>query len=216
MTHLKRQKSPKSWPIERKGSVFVARPMQGMKKAIPLLIALRDMLNLAQNRKEVKKIIHSNKILLNNKIIKRDNEGLFLLDILKIVPSDEIYRLELNEKGKFDFIKIDKKEDNKKISKIINKKILKGKKIQLNLSDGRNFLSDIKCKTNDSLIINLNSNKVEKCIELKKDAKVIIFAGKHSGGRGFIENINSEKKLAEIRIGNKKVDVLIKQLMVIE
>jgi small subunit ribosomal protein S4e len=214
--HLKRQKTPKNWPIKRKGSIFVVRPTQGIKKSIPLLVVIRDILFLAKNRKEVKKIIRDKKLLLNNKIIKKDNESLFLFDILKIVPSNESYKVKINEKGKFELIKINKKEEETKVLKIINKKILKGKKEQLNLNDGRNFLSNIKCKTNDSIIFNFNSNKIERCLEFKVGAKILIFSGKHSGKEGIIENINLNKKTVEIKIEKNNITVLIKQVMVIE
>ena len=61
MTHLKRQNAPKSWPIPRKGTTFVVRPNFGFSKGIPLLIILRDMLKIAENKKEVKKAIYMKK-----------------------------------------------------------------------------------------------------------------------------------------------------------
>jgi|TARA_Y100000034_G_scaffold19272_2_gene21709 small subunit ribosomal protein S4e len=211
--HLKRQKTPKKWPIPRKGTAYVVRPNNNLKNSIPILIVLRDILKLAQNRKEVKKAIHSKHILLNNKILKDEKNPMLLFDILSIVPSKKHYRMELSKKGKF---QIKETEINKKISKIINRKILKGKKIQLNLSDGKNFLSDIKCNVNDSVLINLKDKKIEKCIPLKEKAKIIIIGGKHTGETGIINNINSKRKITESVIDKKNVNVLIKQLMVIE
>jgi ribosomal protein S4E len=92
--------------------------------------------------------------------------------------------------------------------------MLKGKKVQLNLSDGRNFLSNTKCKVNDSVLINLKNKKIEKCIPLAEDSEAIVFAGKHSGEKGKIEKINKERKIAEINTGKEKINVLIKQFMV--
>ena len=67
--HLKRQKTPKKWPIARKGTAFVVRPLSNLANGIPMLIVLRDMLKVAQNRKEVKNAINSRNILLNLKPI---------------------------------------------------------------------------------------------------------------------------------------------------
>lgn len=111
---------------------------------------------------------------------------------------------------------IKENEASSKIAKIIGKKILKGKKVQLNLSDGRNFLSDAKCRTNDSVLINFKKKKIEKCLFLRENSNVFVFAGKHSGTAGKIEKINEEKKMASIEKGNEKINVLIKQFMVIE
>ena len=107
-------------------------------------------------------------------------------------------------------------EVNYKIAKIINKKTLNGKKTQLNLSDGRNYLSDIKCKVNDSVLINLKDGKIEKCLPLKENAKALIIAGKHSGERGIIKRIDNEKKMVGIESGGLHINVLIKQLIITE
>lgn len=214
MSHMKRHKSPKNWPIARKGTMFVVKPSSG--KGIPLLIVLRDLLKLAKNRKEVKKAIHENKILLNNQKVKSEKTALTLFDTLSILPLNKHYKLTLSEKGKFQMEEIDKKEANTKFAKIINKRILKGKKTQINLSDGRNFLSEIKCNTNDSVLINFENKKIEKCISLNEKSKAVVFAGKHAGETGKIESFDSSKKIAVVDDGKNKINVLIKQLMAIE
>jgi small subunit ribosomal protein S4e len=216
MSHLKRQFAPKSWPIPRKGTAFVVKPNFGFSKGIPLLILLRNMLKIAKDRKEVKKAIHLKNILINEREARDEKDCVLLFDIITIVPSKKNYKLSLSLKGKFELKEIKEDESGFKIAKIIGKKILKGKKIQLNLSDGRNFLSDIKCKTNDSVLINFQKKKIEKCIPLKENSNVFVFAGKHSGITGKIEKIKEERKMATIESKSGKIHVLIKQFMVIE
>ncbi len=216
MTHLKRQKIPKNWPLPRKGSVYVVNPSFGMNKGIPVLIILRDLLKVAQNRKEVKRALHEKNILLNGKIIRDDKQPIMLYDILTIIPAKKNYKLNLKENGKFKVEEVSEKDSEKKIAKVIGKKILKEKKMQLNLIDGRNFLTDLKCNVNDSVLINFKNKKIEKCLPLKEKSRIIIFAGKHSGKEGIIEKLDLDKKMA--KVSNKKgtINVLIKQLMVIE
>ena len=55
--HLKRQVVPKSWPVPRKGTAYVIRPSFSPHKGLPLLVVLRDMLDVVKNRKEVKRAI---------------------------------------------------------------------------------------------------------------------------------------------------------------
>jgi len=212
--HLKRQKVPKNWPIKRKGTTYIVRPNANISNGIPILVALRDMLKLAQNRKEVKKAIHIKNLLLNGFPVKDEKDSILLFDTLTIVPSNESYRLSLSEKGKFQIEKIKTGEETHKIAKVINKKVLKGKKIQLNLSDGRNFLSDIKCNVNDSVLIDLKKKKIEKCLPLKEKGEVLVFAGKHAGKKANINKIDQVKKMSELTFENKKINVLIKQLII--
>lgn len=216
MSHLKRQSVPKKWPIERKGTTYVVKPNFSFENGVPILIVLRNMLKLAQTRREAKRIIHLRQILLNDRIVKDEKDNVLLFDTLSIIATKKHYRLGLSENGKFQLNEIKESEADKKIAKIINKKILKGKKIQLNLNDGRNFLSDIKCNTNDSVVVNLKEKKIQKCLPFKEKAKVIIFSGKHIGKNGEIESLNPEEKIAKVKIDNKEINILIKQLMVIE
>jgi len=216
MSHLKRQSSPKNWPIERKGTTYIVKPRFSLREGVPLLIVLRDMLKLAQDRREVKKIIHSKQVLVNEKKARDEKNNILFLDTINVLPLKKCYRLELSEKGKFYLNEIKESEVNRKIAKIINKKMLKGKKIQLNLGDGRNFFSDIKCKINDSVEINLKEGKIEKCLPLKEKAKIIVFAGKHVGKKGEIVKLNLEEKTVKVKVGEREINILINQLMVVE
>lgn len=214
--HLKRQKVPKSWPIPRKGTKYVVRPQFNIKKGAPILIFLRDVLKVAQNRKEVKKAIHNKYILVNDKLVRNEKNTVLLFDKITIIPSKKYYKLNLSEFGKFELKEIKESESHHKIAKIKNKKILRGKKTQLNLSDGRNFLSDIKCNMDDSVIFDFKEGKIEKCLPLKEKVNVIVVAGKHAGKRGVINKMESKRKMAELDVGKRKINVLIKQIMVIE
>lgn len=216
MTHLKRQQVPKQWPIERKGSVYVISPNSAINEGVPILVALRDILKIVNNRKEAKQTIHERHILLNEKAVIDEKNTILLFDTFSILPMKKHYRLELSEKGKFYFEEIKESEAGKKVSKIVNKKTLKGKKTQLNLSDGRNFLSEMKCNVNDSVVINLKDGKIEKCLPLKEKAKVIVYAGKHTGKKGEIEKLNLEEKDAVVKSEGKEINILIKQLIVTE
>lgn len=214
MSHLKRQAVPKSWPMQRKGTAFVVKPNSGFSDSLPVLIILRDMLRVAQNRKETKKMIHMKSILLNGREIMDEKTGVVLFDVITLTPSGKNYKLSILKNGKYDAEEIKESEAHTKVAKVIDKKMLKGKKIQLNLSDGRNFLSNMKCKVNDSVLINLGDKKIEKCLPLEENCEVMVFAGKHSGEKGKIEKINKERKIVEINTGKEKINVLIKQVIV--
>jgi len=214
--HLMREEAPRKWPVERKGTPYIVRPKFGIEDGIPALIILREITNLAQNRREAKRIIHARQMLVNEKPVKDEKLNILFLDTVNIIPLKKCYRLELSDNGKFKLNEIKESEANKKVAKVINKKLLKGKKIQLNLSDGRNFLSDIKCNTNDSILINLKEGKIEKCLPMKEKAKVIVLSGKHIGKTGEIASLNSEEGIAKIKSGDKEINILIKQLIVTE
>jgi small subunit ribosomal protein S4e len=214
MSHLKRQRMPKNWPVARKGNAYIVKPSFNLEKGIPVLIVLRDMLKIVENRKELKKAIHRKSILLNGNILRDEKSSATLFDTITLVPSKKNYRIELTENGKFKISEIKETESTKKIAKVVGKKILKGKKVQLNFNDGKNLISEIKCNIDDSVLINLKDKKIEKCVELKEKANAIIFAGKHAGEAGVIEKIDRDNKMAIVNSGDEKSNILIKQLMV--
>lgn len=209
--HLKRQVTPKEWGLPKKGKAFVVK---NNSKGIPLVIAIRDKLDLAQNKREVKKAIHNKQLLISGKLAKDQKNPLELFDILTIVPSKENYRLTLDNTGKYAFEKISEKEANNKVSKIIGKKMLSSKKIQLNLLDGRNYLSSLDCKVGDSMVIDLKENKPTKVLSLAEKANILIIGGKHKGMKAKITKMLPEMKMAEIKTEDSKFNVLTKHLIV--
>lgn len=213
--HLKRQQTPKSWPVYRKGTKYVVRPSSDPRNSIPLLVVLRDLLKVVQKRKEARRAIFTKEILVNQKTPKDGKHPVYLFDTISIVPEKKNYRLDLSGRGKFEAREISEAEAARKAVKIINKRMLRGKEVQLNLLDGRNLLSKEKCSVNDSVLIDLKNRKIEKCLHFKDGAKAVVFMGKHAGKRGIIKAIDKEKKTVELETGEKsKINVLIKQIMV--
>lgn len=216
MGHTKRQTIPKSWPITRKGTAYVIQANHSPKKGLPLLVVLRDLLEIARNRKEVKTSIHNGDLLINGKPANDERNCLQLFDKLTLVPSKKTYVLNLSNKGKFIADEIKTSEAGEKIAKIIGKKIIKGKKVQINLSDGGNYLYDGNCRVNDSVLINFKDKKVSKCIPLEKNAKTVVVTGKHSGKRGVITKIDEERHMVSLKMDEGEIKVLIEQIIVIE
>ena len=212
--HLKRHEVPKSWTIPRKGTKYIVRPSFNNENGVPLLVVLRDILQIAENRKEVKRMIHLKYVMLSGRSPSDEKNNAQLFDTLTIIPSKKNYRVEISEKGKFVLTEIKESERNHKVVKLIGKKILKNKKTQLNCSDGRNFISDLKCKVGDSIYVNLKEKKIEKCLPLVEEANVVVFSGKHAGRNGVLKKIEKERGLAEVEIDKKRVNVLIKQIIV--
>lgn len=213
---MKRHAMPKNWPIPRKGTTFVVSSNFGSEGGMPVLVILRDILKVAKTKKEVKKALFAKDILINGKVVHDEKNPAMLLDSLTIVPSKKTYRIELSENGKFTLIEIKENESEYKIGKIIGKKTLKGKKVQINLNDGKNYLYDKECKVGDSVLVDLKNKKVQKCLPLKEKSNILVFAGKHAGAKGKLEKIDDKTKIATIDKGKEKVNVLTKQLMVVE
>ena len=211
--HQKRQEVPKSWPIPRKGTTFVIRKNS---EGIPLLILLRDVMGLVQNRRELKKAVHKKDLLVCSRPIIDDSRSVSIFDTITVVPAKKSYRVVLSRFGKYDIEEIDEKDSNVKISKIIGKKTLKGNKTQVNLLDGMNILCDKKCDVNDSVVVDLGKKSISKILPLKEKSDVLVIGGKHIGTKGKIVKMLPEHKMAEVESENATFNALIKQIIILE
>jgi len=211
--HQKRQKAPINWPVARKGTAFVIKKRSN---GLPLLVLLRDLMQVVRNRRELKKAIHSKDILVCGKEFLDDRRSLDLFDTITLVPQKKSYKVTMSKYGKFDVEEISEKESKTKVSKIVGKTSTKGKKTQINLLDGKNYLYDSKCEVQDSAVIDLEKNKITKILPIKEKAKVVAFAGKHAGYKGVITKMNEDHKMVEIKSNDKTFNALIKQVIVLE
>lgn len=213
MSHQKRQSVPKTWPIDKKGTTFI---MKSGEKGIPLLLVLRNILGVTKTRRELKKALIKKDVLVDGKPVKDDKKQVFVRDTISLIPSKKHFRVVFSERGKFDVKEIKEKESFEKIVKVMGKKILKGKKVQLNLYDGRNYIHKEKCNVNDSVFIDLKENKIKKCIPLKEKSKAAVIGGKYAGRGGTVEKILEKEKIAEIKSEKEKINVLLEHLMAVE
>ena len=193
MAWMKRLAAPKWWPIERKTRKFVAVPRGPHKKesSLPLIVFIRDVLKLAENSNEAESVIKKGEILVDGEKRKDPHYGIGLLDVIDIPSVKKSFRAIPKIGGGLTFIEIS--DSNKKICKITNKKILKGNKLQFNLLGGRNFISNTKYSTHDSLLIELPNQNVLEHLEFKKGNLALVFNGKNAGTIGKIKNIEEKK-----------------------
>jgi len=216
MSYLKRIAMPDSWQIKKKENKFVARPLPGQsfKLGMPINTILRDILGLASNNNEVKKILNNKEIFVNGKRRKECRFMVGLMDVISIPEINKFYRVLLTKKGKIILKEIKKEESNLKLCKILNKKKKKKDMIQLNLSDGRNILiKEDKYKTNDSLLISLPKQEVKEYIELKKSNIIYLIGGKYIGEIGVIEDVKDN--IVSFKLKNKKVETRKKKIFVV-
>lgn len=206
--HLTRLTAPESWPIQRKGIKWITRPSPGphaLENCIPLNLVIKSILKYAKTTKEVKKILDEGKILVDKKARKDFRFPMGIMDVLEIPQTKEHFRILYTSKGKFMVHKISAEESKSKPSKIISKKIIKGKKVQLNLYDGKNLIVDKDgFKVNDTLILSMDAKPtIKKHLKFEKGALVYLVEGKYKGMSGTIEDIKPIFRNPTIKVKSK-------------
>ena len=94
MTRLKRIVSPSWWPIERKNKRFTFAPRGAYKRelSLPLLLFIRDVLKIAENRKEAWGIIRRGEVLVDGRKRKDPNYGLGMFNVIEIPLANKTWR----------------------------------------------------------------------------------------------------------------------------
>ena len=191
--HLKSYFAPKSWKVKKKYVKFISKPNPGphsIGMSLPLNVIIRDILGYAKSLREVKFILRNRNVTVDG-VRRRDSRfpaGLF--DVLSFNETDEHFRVILDAKGKIDIVKIDKQESGHKICKIVGKTAIKGK-VQLNLNDGKNIVTeDSQYRVGDAVVLELNGKaKIREKISLDKGSMIYLTDGKHIGGTGKVVDI---------------------------
>jgi small subunit ribosomal protein S4e len=191
--HLKRLNAPTTWNISKKENKYIKRPYPGAHSfynGMPISIFLKDVLHFAKTNKEVKNLLHNNEVNIDGVRRKDPKFIVGLMDVISIPSLKENFRVILNQKGKLDVLKIDDHESKLKICKIVGKKMIKNK-LQVNLFDGRNIVTDMKeCCVGDSVLIEVPEQKIKEMLKLDRNSLVLITEGKNSGKISSVEDIN--------------------------
>lgn len=196
--HLKRLAMPKTWPLPRKTSKRVIRPLPGkhsFSMGMPLGIILKDILNFAETTRDVRNILKNKEILADGKTARSHKQIIGLMDILEIPKMEEAFRIIIGRNGKLSLAKARKEEFGLKLCKITGKKMNKGK-VQLSLHDGRTVMAEAgnnTYKIGDSLLIKVPEQKVMEHIKIGKNSIVYLTGGSHIGQTGNIKEISNEK-----------------------
>jgi small subunit ribosomal protein S4e len=210
---LKRISSNGPRHILKKENTFLVKPAPGSikkNKGVSLAVVLRDMLKIAIDLREVKKILMTKTVLVNGKRAKDYKLPVGLFDVLDLVDIKKKYSFIPNKHRFLDIIEIDYKKPNLKLCKIINKTVNKGRKTTLSLDNGYNIIiGKGKYKTNDAVAFDFENKKIKEHYEFSEGVRVIFTEGTHIGEVGNVKSIvfGDETRKAEIVVKTKKKEV---------
>lgn len=208
--HLKRIAAPKVMPImNKKEGKWIVRPLPGphqLSKCVPLGVLLRDVLNVAQTMRDVKKILSSRLVAVDGMVRSEQKFPVGLMDVISLLPEDKHYRIVVDWKGRFKPIEISREEAKMKIAKVTNKTITKGSKIMITLHDGKNIFGDSHITVGDSVLLQLLGRQKEKAkmighMKIGSGARCYISSGKHAGTLAIIKEL--------VKRGNRKMEAVV-------
>ncbi len=191
--HMKRLAAPRTWPLKRKVNIWVAKQTAGahsIEQSMPAVTVLRDMVCACDTAREAKRIIGNREMFVDGKAVKNPKAPVGFMDVITIPKMNLAFRMLLTDKGKLTLVPIEGDEANWEICKIMDKTVIKGGKIQLNLSSGRNIVLDKNdYKGGDSLKVAFDGQKILDHFPMAEGASVFISEGSQAGAVKTIKSL---------------------------
>jgi small subunit ribosomal protein S4e len=196
---LKRKPAPRFWPIHRKELPWIVKPSSGthsLQNCLPLTLVLRDILAVAQTRKEGKMILANGKVQVNGKVMKKDDFPVGLMDVISLPEMDKYYRVMPSHKGLI-LAPISKEESKTTLVRVENKSTVTNG-VQIALHDGSNMLikvadpknpQEVTYETFDVLKVTYPEKQVALSLKTKEGNIAVITGGKNIGKQGKIVEI---------------------------
>lgn len=196
---LKRKPAPAFWHIHRKDQPWVVKPASGphsLDTCMPLSIVLRDVLGVAQTRKEGKFIVTQGKVMVNGVVYKNDDIPVGLMDVIAFPDSDKYYRV-MPAKHGLTLAPISKEESTTSLLRVENKYTVRngiqvvfhnGSIMLIKVADPKNPV-EVPYNTFDVLKVTYPEKQVIQTLPVKEGNLAVITGGKNIGKQGRIVEI---------------------------
>jgi small subunit ribosomal protein S4e len=169
------------------------------RECLPLILILRNRLKYALTNREVNAILMQRLVLVDGKTRTDKTYPSGFMDVVEIPKTDEHFRLLYDAKGRFVVHRITAEEAKYKLAKVKRMEVGPKGIPYIALSDGRTIrYPDPVIKVNDTVKLDLETNKVVDHIKFDV-GNVAIMTGGHNRGRiGVIQHREKHKGSFEI------------------
>lgn len=183
--------------LPRKSSPWVSKPQPGPHPAglsIPLRLLVRDYLGLARTAREADHVIAEGVLKVDGKVRREPRYSAGFMDVVDVPSSNRSYRVLVDYRGRLTLSEVPGGESALKLCKVGRKQVLKGKRVQLTLHDGKNVVGDFgSFRPGDTVKITLPDWKVAERFPMEQGSLAYITGGKNTGKVGRIDQIRVMK-----------------------
>jgi small subunit ribosomal protein S4e len=189
--HIKRLDQPGRWNIPKKDYTWAPKVRPGphaQDDAVPLVVAVRDLLEAADTAAEARQAVKDGRIHVDGEAVRDERRGLGFMDAVTIPGAARAYRVLYDPKGRLALLEIDEADAEYKLARIEDKTTLPGGRTQLNLHDGRNVtVKEDDYATGDTIRITVPGQEIAEHFPFHEGAPAYVTGGNHVGEIGTIE-----------------------------
>ncbi len=191
--HVKRLAQPQRWNIPRKDHTWGPKVRPGPhaeEDAVPLVVAVRDLLGFADTAAEAKQAISEGRVHVNGSAVRDERHGLGFMDSVTLPEPGRAYRVLYDPRGRIALLEVTEQAAGSKLSRIEDKVSLSEARTQLNLHDGRNItVKEDTYETGDVLRITLPDQDIADHFPLQEGASVYVTGGTHVGEIATLKDV---------------------------
>ena len=173
--------------------IWAPRPSSGphkLRECLPLIIILRNRLKYALTKQEVTMILMEKYVKVDGKVRVDPNFPAGFMDVVEIPKSGDAFRLLYDTKGRFVLHRIKKDECKYKLCRIQRQELTKKGIPYVATNDGRTIrYPDPAVKVNDTVKIDLETNKIVDWIKFENGNLVMVTRGRNAGRVGTLHHI---------------------------
>jgi small subunit ribosomal protein S4e len=172
-----------------KGRKWAPTPRGPHRKrdSMPLIDFVKH-LGLADKTGEAKKIITSGLIMVDGSCQRDYRYGLGLMDVVSIPTLKKQYRLLPDKKG-LTYRQVGEKEAKTKLCRVVGKTLVADGKVQVNLHDGSNMITDRDVNVNETVIVEVPKMRIVDSIPYAVGNQAMVVSGRHRGETGVVEEV---------------------------
>lgn len=189
---MKRLSAPRLWDIARKDKRFVIKPSPGpysTEGSYPLGVALRDLLQMTENLREVRFALARGDVLVDGVARKDPAFPVGLFNVVEIPKEGVAFRLIPSPDGLV-AKKVPKEETFLKLCKVRSKTRIRGNKIQYGFHDGRSVLGEgLSLSPGDSVVMKVPEQGVLSSVKLAAGSLGLVVSGERAGQLGKISEV---------------------------
>ncbi|EMS68941.1 40S ribosomal protein S4 [Triticum urartu] len=180
--HVKRLNAPKHWMVEKLGGAFAPKPSSGPHKArecLPLILMLRNRLKYALTYREVVSIMMQRHIMVDGEVPAKTEKSNQVPVAVKLIPASALASRSPEDAKRIVF----------KLCKVRTVQCGQKGVPSLNTYDGRTIrYPDPAIKPNDTIKIELDTNKIVDFIKFEVGNFVMVTGGRNTGRIGVIKS----------------------------
>ena len=170
--------------------------------------------------RQAKKLLSERQVLVDGRFVSDSGFPVGLMDAISFPRMNQTFQMVFRS-GRLVARPI--QDGSTKLLRIMDKRAVKGGRVQLNLHDGSNYLivkEEDRFRVGDTLRLKVPARQMDGFLKLEKGATCYIFRGKHSGQvavlDGMLEREGSKKTEAKLTSGEHEIITLKDYLFVVD